>query len=237
MATRYQFDRFEIQPAARVLLEAGTLVNLGARAFDLLVCLLERRDRVVGKEDLIERVWPGLVVTDNNLNVQIAGLRKLLGAQSVQTVQGRGFRFALDVLEVRELPAASATGLRAEDVAQVARLAAVAGGAGGAEGARTVPDFERRMPKPDLSLSAVPSIAVLPFINMGNDPQQNYFVDGITEDITTELSRFKAFLVIARNSSFSYKGRAVDVRTVSKELGVRYVVEGSVRRSDRKSVV
>ena len=231
MATRYQFDRFEIQPAARVLLEAGTLVNLGARAFDLLVCLLERRDRVVGKEELIERVWPGLVVTDNNLNVQIAGLRKLLGAQSVQTVQGRGFRFALDVLEVRELPAASATGLRAEDVAQVARLAAVAEGA---EGARTVPDFERRMPKPDLSLSAVPSIAVLPFINMGNDPQQDYFVDGITEDITTELSRFKAFLVIARNSSFSYKGRAVDVRTVSKELGVRYVVEGSVRRSDQR---
>ena len=112
MASRYQFDRFEIQPAARVLLEAGTAVNLGARAFDLLVCLVERRDRVVAKEELITQVWPGLVVTDNNLNVQIAGLRKLLGAQSVQTVQGRGFRFTLDA---RELPIAPANALPAPE--------------------------------------------------------------------------------------------------------------------------
>lgn len=216
MASRYQFDRFEIQPAARVLLEAGNAVNLGARAFDVLVCLVERRDRVVAKEELIELIWPGLVVTDNNLNVQIAGLRKLLGAQSVQTVQGRGFRF---MLGVRELAAAPATRLPAADVAGVTNPA---------------PDFDRRMPKIDLSLSDVPSIAVLPFLNLSNDPQQDYFADGITEDITTELSRFKALFVISRNSSFSYKGRAVDVRTVSRELGVRYVVEGSVRRADQR---
>ena len=207
----YQFDRFEIQSAARVLLEAGSIVNLGARAFDLLVCLVERRDRVVGKDELIELIWPGLVVTDNNLNVQIAGLRKVLGAQSVQTVPGRGYRFTLDA---RELPAAPATRLGVADVAHPAQ------------------GVERRVPKIDLSLSDAPSIAVLPFLNLGNDPQQDYFADGITEDITTELSRFKALFVISRNSSFSYKGRAVDVRAVSRELGVRYVVEGSVRRAD-----
>ncbi len=76
-----------------------------------------------------------------------------------------------------------------------------------------------------------PSIAVLPFDNMSGDPEQEYFADGITEDLTTDLSRISGLFVIARNSSFSYKGRAVDVRTVSNELGVRYVLEGSVRRS------
>jgi len=76
-----------------------------------------------------------------------------------------------------------------------------------------------------------PSVAVLPFANLSGDTQQDYFSDGITEDITTELSRFSELLVIARNSSFQYKGKAVDVRQVGRELGVRYVLEGSVRRS------
>ena len=91
-------------------------------------------------------------------------------------------------------------------------------------------------PKPvageiDLSLPDKPSIAVLPFTNMSGDPEQEYFTDGVTEDIITELSLFHSLFVIARNSSFTYKGKPVDVRTVSKELGVRYVLEGSVRKS------
>ncbi len=76
-----------------------------------------------------------------------------------------------------------------------------------------------------------PSIAVLPFTNMSGDPEQEYFVDGMVEDIITALSRFNQLLVIARNSTFTYKGRAVDVRQVARELGVRYVLEGSVRKS------
>src|SRR5499425_687438 len=76
-----------------------------------------------------------------------------------------------------------------------------------------------------------PSVAVLPFANLNGDPQQDYFSDGITEDITTELSRFSELLVIARNSSFQYKGKAIDIRQVGRELGARYVLEGSVRRS------
>jgi adenylate cyclase len=83
----------------------------------------------------------------------------------------------------------------------------------------------------DLSQPDKPSIAVLPFANMSGDPEQEYFTDGVTEDIITELSRFHSLFVIARNSSFTYKGKAVDVRTISKELGVRYVLEGSIRRS------
>jgi len=91
-------------------------------------------------------------------------------------------------------------------------------------------------PKPsvaeiDLSLPDKPSIAVLPFNNMSGDPEQEYFTDGVSEDVITELSRFRSLFVIARNSSFTYKGRAVDVRTVAKELGVRYVLEGSIRKA------
>jgi TolB-like protein/class 3 adenylate cyclase len=85
--------------------------------------------------------------------------------------------------------------------------------------------------KPALALPDKPSIAVLPFTNMSGDPEQDYFADGMAEDIITALSHFKALFVIARNSSFTYKGRAVDVKQVGRELGVRYVLEGSVRKS------
>ena len=85
-------------------------------------------------------------------------------------------------------------------------------------------------PQMPLSLPDKPSIAVLPFLNMSGDPEQEYFTDGITEDIITELSRFHSLFVIARNSSFSYKGKSPDIQQVGKELGVRYVLEGSIRK-------
>ena len=79
-----------------------------------------------------------------------------------------------------------------------------------------------------------PSIAVLPFTNMSGDPEQEYFSDGMTEDIITELSRFRSLLVIARHSSFTFKGQAVDIKRIGRELGVRYVVEGSVRKAGNR---
>ena len=99
-------------------------------------------------------------------------------------------------------------------------------------GYRFVSQPEAATTKPDArSEPVIPSLAVLPFQNMSGDPEQEYFADGIVEDIITALSRFRSFAVIARNSSFVYKGRAVDVRQVARELGVRYVLEGSVRRA------
>jgi adenylate cyclase len=89
--------------------------------------------------------------------------------------------------------------------------------------------IERKLTLPDK-----PSIAVLPFVNMSSDPEQQYFADGIVEDIITALSRFKSLFVVARNSSFTYRGKAVDIKQVGRELGVRYVLEGSVRKSDDK---
>src|SRR5262249_56650971 len=84
---------------------------------------------------------------------------------------------------------------------------------------------------PGWRLPAQPSIAVVPFENMSDEPEQEYFADGMVEEIITALSRFRSLFVIARNSSFTYKGRAVDIKQVGRELGVRYVLEGSVRRS------
>ena len=88
-----------------------------------------------------------------------------------------------------------------------------------------------QQPKPALPLPEKPSIAVLPFTNLSSDLEQEYFADGMVDDIITALSRFKALFVIARNSSFTYKGRAVDVKQIGRELGVRYVLEGSVRKA------
>ena len=92
-ATALRFGRFEVQPRQRRLLHDGEPVSLGARAFDLLLALAERRDRVVAKAELLDLVWPGLVVEENNLQVQISSLRRLLGAQTIATVPGRGYQF------------------------------------------------------------------------------------------------------------------------------------------------
>jgi adenylate cyclase len=98
----------------------------------------------------------------------------------------------------------------------------------------TIQAANEEKPTASLALPDKPSIAVLPFQNMSGDPEQEYFVDGMVEDIITGLSRIKWLFVIARNSSFTYKGRAVDIRQVERELGVRYVLEGGVRKAGNR---
>ena len=104
----------------------------------------------------------------------------------------------------------------------------------GGQSAAKAPQVSSASQTPALTLSDKPSIAVLPFQNMSGDPEQEYFADGIVEDIITALSRFKSLFVIARNSSFTYKGKAVDIKQVGRELGVRYILEGSVRKAAEK---
>lgn len=208
MAAGYRSDRFELHCGQRRLLVDGEPAVLGGRAFDLLLCLIERRDRLVSKDELIAQVWQGRVVQENNLTVQVSAVRKLLGSDSVTTVAGRGYRFALRVSAFEDSPAD----------------APAPGTTPAAAGADAVA----------LSLPAKPSIAVLPFANLSGDAGEEYFCDGISEEIITELARFHWLFVIARNSTFTYKGRAVDVRTVARELGVRYVVEGSIRRAGNR---
>src|SRR5882762_2241434 len=189
VTTSYRFDRFELDSATRQLLADGQPVALGARALDILLTLIERRERLVTKDELLELVWPGLVVEENNLQVQISALRKVLGAQTIATISGRGYRFAAALATREESPAAVAA-----------------------------------------SSQAPSSIAVLPFLNTEGDPEKDYFADGMTEDIITELSRWRSLAVTSRNSTFRFKGQPVDTQQIGRELGVRFLVEGSVRR-------
>jgi TolB-like protein len=198
----FVFGPFRLSAARRELTANGAPVALGARAFDLLLALVRRNGVVASKDELLAEVWPGTIVEENNLQVQVSSIRKVLGEEAeggryLLTVPGRGYRFVAPVERVSENagPAASQSGTGAP------------------------------LPLPDK-----PSIAVLPFSNISGDPEQDYFADGMAEEIITALSRCAGLFVIARNSSFTYKNRAVDIRAVGRELGVRYVLEGSVRR-------
>jgi adenylate cyclase len=176
------FGPFRLYPRSRRLTRAGTEVQLGRRAFDVLCILAAAGGEAVSKETLLNQVWPGLTVEENNLQVQISALRKALGDGMIATIPSRGYQLTM------------------------------------------VPSGERS------PAAGKPSIAVLPFTNMSGDIEQEYFADGVADDIITELARVRSLFVIARNSSFAYKGRAVDVRQIASELGVRYLLEGSVRR-------
>jgi adenylate cyclase len=187
-------------------------VQLRPKAFEVLRYLVENADRLVTKEELIQTIWPNVIVTDEVLTHCVSEARQAIGDGDqaiIKTVPRRGYRFAAAVSRI--IPNAERPPSGPAEV----------------KGAPSVSDAGGRL---GLPLSDRPSVAVLPFANL-SDPQQDYFSDGITEDIITELSRFSELLVIARNSSFQYKGKAVDIRQAAQELGARYVLEGSVRRS------
>jgi len=195
------FGDCEIDTARRELRRAETPVHVEPQVFDLLVHLVQNRDRVVSKDELIAAVWGGRIVSESTLTSRINAVRKALGDSGdeqrlIRTVARKGVRFVGDVQTGRD----AMTPARAE------------------------PE------RPALQLPDRPAIAVLPFINMSGEPEQEYFSDGISEDIITALSKLRWFFVIARNSSFTYKGKAVHLKQIADELGVRYVVEGSVRK-------
>ena len=202
---RLQFANHTLDVDRRELHCGSTPVPVEPQVFDLLWFLLENRDRVVSKDDLINAVWGGRIVSESTLTSRITAARKAIGdtgsdQKLIRTIARKGFRF----------------------VAAVDEMAAVdvepASGNGRASALLSSATIDR------------PAIAVLPFVNMSGDPEQEYFSDGISEDINTALSRLRWFLVIARTSSFIYKNRPAHLKQVAAELGVRYVVEGSVRR-------
>jgi len=293
------------------LLIDGHSAPLGARAFDVLLALAERRDRTVAKNELLDLVWHGLVVEDNNLQVQISALRKVLGQNAIATIPGRGYRFTLQADEAeassllpiagagyrftRPLGSTDSTALEPNADAAIAApsppsepmqsmdpdasrtevlAATVPSKAGfrwlGYRGTRrwsaaaliitvllsvlgggifwrhehttappsavaplpeaTTADARPPMASTSKVLSDRPSLVVLPFDSLGGSSENGYFADGITDDIITDLSKVSGILVVARNSSSTYKGKSVTVQQVAKELGVRYVLHGSVRR-------
>jgi TolB-like protein len=197
-----------LDPDRRELTRGPETVAVGPQVFDLLVYLVQNRERVVSKDDLLDAVWGGRIVSDSTLTSHINAVRKAIGDSGeeqrlIKTIARKGFRFVADVRETQSPDGVPETGPATWDAATAQAL-----------------------PLPDK-----PSIAVLPFVNLSGDHEQDYFADGVVEDIITALSRMRWLFVIARNSSFTYKGRAMDVKEVGRELGVGYVLEGSVRKA------
>ena len=202
---RYLFEDYAFDSARRELYRGADVVLIAPQVFDLIDYLIRNRERVVSKDDLIKAVWNGRSVSDAALTTRLNAARGAIGDS------GEEQRF------IKTLPR---KGFRF--VGQVREAREVAGPNPG-EAPESVP-----------ALPDEPSIAVLPFANMSGDPEQEYFADGMVEEITTALSRFRSLFVIARHSSFTFKGKAVDIKEVGRRLGVRYVLQGAVRKASGK---
>jgi TolB-like protein/DNA-binding winged helix-turn-helix (wHTH) protein len=237
--------------------ECGDLVPvaIGSRALDILGVVVERPGDLVSKDELIAAVWPGTVVEDSNLTVQISALRRVLDqgrseGSCIQTIAGRGYRFVAAVTRTKDEAdtAAPAIAVDEPDSSGDPPPSAPVVSVGRRDSARL---RHRNWVVGILTTLAVIgsllglawnhrwfgnpnpprlSIVVLPFTNLG-DPDQQYFADGITEDLTTDLSRLSHMLVISRNTAFTFRNNPVDTKQISRELGVRYLLEGSVQRS------
>jgi TolB-like protein len=201
MVTIRRFGPFRLDAETQILFCGGEPTMLGQRAVALLWLLLEHAREPVSKDALIEAAWPGLAIEDSNLTVQIAAMRRVFE----EAAGGAGWIETLPRRGYRYVGPEVSTGKAPHDA--------------------SVPM------SPSLTLPDKPSIAVLAFSNLSGDPDQEYFADGIVEDIISGLSRIKWLFVVARNSSFSYKGRAIDVKQIGRDLGVRYVLEGSLRKA------
>ena len=209
---QFLFADHTLDTDRRELVRGSAPIAVEPQVFDLLVHLMRNRDRVVSEDDPIASVWGGRIVSEATLASRINAARKAVGDSGaeqrvIRTLSRKGFRFVGDV--------------RVQSGEEQTPVDPPRNG---------YPERSRRpLPLPDR-----PAIAVLPFTNMSDDPEQDYFSDGISEDIIAALSKLRWFLVIARNSSFTYKRKAVHMKQVAEELGVGYVVEGSVRKSGER---
>ncbi|WP_313387352.1 winged helix-turn-helix domain-containing tetratricopeptide repeat protein [Achromobacter aegrifaciens] len=215
---QFSFDNCVLDLDRRELLRASSAVATAPKVFDVLAYLMEHRDRVVSRDDLVNAVWQGRIVSESTLATHINAVRKAVGDDGqqqrvIRTVARKGFRFVAAVTseqapQAASLPTASASASQPVMHATPAEVSASAP-----------------------AVLAKPSIAVLPFVNLSGDPEQDYLSDGVIEDIISALSQYRWLFVVARNSSFAYKGHGVDAKQVGRELGVRYVLEGSWRKS------
>lgn len=188
----YRFGDHTLDTESLRLTANGEEIAVEPQVFSLLLYLVEHRERVVSKDEIIEHVWDGRIVSDGTLTSRINSVRRAVRDDGksqavIKTFPRRGIRFVAAVTE--------------DDVLEITP------------------------PLPDK-----PSIAVLPFENRSDDPQQEYFSDGMAEDLITDISNISGLFVIARNSSFAFKGQAVDVKEIAEKLGVNHILEGSVRK-------
>ena len=180
------FGDYVLDSERRELRRGAELIAVEPQVFDLLLYLVQQRDRVVSKDDLLQAVWGGRIVSDSALAARINAVRRALGDDGaaqrwIRTLPRKGVRFIGTLREEQEPASASP-------------------------------------PPPPLS------IVVLPFTNLSDDREQQYFADGITDDVTTDLSRIAHSFVISRNTAFTYRNKAIDTKQIGRELGVRYVL-------------
>jgi TolB-like protein/DNA-binding winged helix-turn-helix (wHTH) protein len=255
---RFAFEGFRFDLAAGGLFRtngagAAEPVALSSRALALLALFVERPGQLVSKDEIFAAVWPGSIVGEGNLTVQISALRRVLDddrahGTCIQTIPGRGYRFIPAVTRIEadnifepglaeplSAPSVQMTGalstlrlisgrlrLRGSLGAVFVVLSLIA--ITGVAGSRLFWLMGERPTQP-------PSIAILPFVNLGNDPSQQALADGITEDLTTDVARLAYFRVISRDTAYTFKDRPTNVEQLGRELGVRYVLEGSVQRA------
>ena len=201
---QFLFADHTLDTDRRELRRCGTPIAVEPQVFDLLTYLVQNRERVVSKDDLFASVWGGRIVADSTLASRINAARKAIGdsGEEQKLIRTIARKGVRFVGEVQPRQERDQPAAPRNDFA----------------GRTALPSSDR------------PSIAVLPFVNMSGEAEQEYFSDGISEDIITALSKLRWFFVIARNSSFAYKGRSVHLKEIAEDLGVGYVVEGSVRK-------
>jgi TolB-like protein len=189
-----QFGPYRLSHQERLLFAPSGQIDLSGRSFDILSLLLSKPNEVIGKAELFDAVWPGLVVEENTLQVHISALRKALDQNMIVTVHGRGYKYAGPEPEklTARLPAGTAKG------------------------------------------DSKPVIVVLPLDNLSGDPAQQYFSDGITQDIIDRLTRFRMLSVIGHDSSFLFRSETPDIDAIRQRLGGEFLVSGNIRRSDNR---
>ena len=202
----YLFEDFSLDAGRRELRHGAELVAVEPKIFDLIEFLIRNRDRVVARDDLIKAVWSGRIVSESTLSTSINAVRTALAdsGEGQRLIRTLQRKGIRFVGNVREVPHSTHGAL------------------------------PKSLQPSAFALPDKPSIAVLPFSNITGDTEHEYFADGMAEEIITALSHCKSLFVISRNSSFTYKGKSIDVREVGRDLGVRYVLEGSVRRAGKR---
>jgi len=218
---KMSFNDFAIDVDSSLLLKAGKKVPLGPRPFEVLLYLLENRGRVVGKQEMFEKIWGTNFVTDAALTQVVKEIRCVLeddakSPRYIRTVHRKGYQFIAPLSDGTRV---AKRGLRMLQFALVISAVGIL---------ILAISFWVKPTEPQYPPN---SIAVLPFVNMSSDPEQEYFSDGISEELLNQLAKIPDLRVISRSSSFAFKGEKIDIPTVAKILNVAHVLEGSVRKT------
>ena len=223
---RYQFNGFEIDTLKFKLIFAGKAKAIEPKDFDLIVYLIKNRHRTVTREEIFNAVWQGKIVCDSTLSNHIKSIRKILGDNGeeqclISTIRGRGYQF---IATTKEIPDKDNFIFQSTSSIKTTQkvltfifllLAAIL--------------IFSNLDAPEINKN---SIAVLPFLNLSGDPDNEYFSDGVSNAILNALSSVEGLHVISHSSSFRFKDTQINISDVAEQLGVTYVLEGSVRKSE-----